>query len=183
MTERIIGGQNYSPECPECGSPRSTVRSASLDSHNHRIRLRKCLTCHGMFTTLEVSIPFSFSAADALKRERHNTQGPSRGSTDSFDVTPGRSDSIWMIYLRKGERNNLCGRGLHELEGDNVYVHPSGQRICRPCRRATMRASYRNRIDKMPPVLRDELREQRRLESARRVEYRKEWAKRKRAAA
>lgn len=30
-----------------------------------------------------------------------------------------------------------CGRGLHEMAGDNVYVSPDGKRRCRACRKAT----------------------------------------------
>ena len=174
---------NYSTGCPECGASRSEVRSASLDAVGHRIRHRRCYTCEGMFTTLEVAIPFSFSGADALKRERHSTEGPARRATDYFLVRRAERGNAWMIHMQYGLESNRCRRGLHVLEGDDVYVHPGGQRICKPCRRENSRARYANRMAKMPESLRAELREERRLESARRVEYRKEWMRRKREKA
>lgn len=174
---------NYSTVCPECGSSRSEVRSGSLDAVGHRIRLRRCFTCEEMFTTVEVAIPFSFSGADALKRERHGTDGHPRRATDYFMVQKTDRGNAWQIHMQYGRASNRCRKGLHVLEGDDVYVHPSGQRICKPCRRENSRERYANRMAKMPESLRAELREQRRVESAGRVEYRKEWMRRKRAAA
>lgn len=41
-------------------------------------------------------------------------------------------------------RKDRCRRG-HLLDGDNVYVDPSGQRTCLTCRRANDRARYARR--------------------------------------
>lgn len=173
---------NYGTVCPACGSSRSLVYAASMDNHGHRIRLRHCEVCPEQYTTLEVAIPFSYWEADGLTRERHGQKGVPRREPDTFVVQPTKSDTSWSIRLVKGKVSNKCRKGLHELEGENVYLHPSGQRVCKPCRRETMRASYRNRQDKMPASLKDEQREYRRLKSAERIEYRREWARRKRAA-
>jgi hypothetical protein len=40
----------------------------------------------------------------------------------------------------------LCGRGLHPMEGSNVYVSPNGTKVCKACRRkkdAAIRARKR----------------------------------------
>ena len=171
---------NFSPECPVCGSVRSRIRGASLDELGNRIRARRCEVCETTFTTLEVAIPFSFSGADSLKRQRHNSKNPMKKGTDSFVLTPSKAEDTWILQLRRGKVSDLCRRGLHELTGDDVYIHPSGQRVCKPCRRENTRERYANKIAKMPAVLREELREQRRLESAKRVDYRREWGRRKR---
>lgn len=173
--------RNYGTQCPECGSARNVVQQGSLDEQGHRIRRRVCLICEANYTTVEIALPFSFGSADALYRERHGLEGPQRRGNDQFIVS--ESGKGWHIKLEKGEASNRCRRGLHELEGENVYVSPKGQRVCNACRRAKAKERYANKIAKMPASLRDELREQRRLESASRVEYRTEWARRKRAAA
>jgi hypothetical protein len=166
------------PECPQCGSSVSGVATASLEAHGHRIRLRRCADCDSPFTTLEIAIPFSFAGADAAKADRLGRRVVRE--LDSFTVTQ-RSDESWSVRYNRGKPLNLCRKGLHKLEGDDVYVHPSGQRVCKPCRRDRMRISYRHRQDKMPAALKDEQREWRRLQSAERVEYRREWQRRKRA--
>src|SRR5688500_8398297 len=163
-----------SPECPECGSTRSTCATASMDSNGNRIRIRPCPDCETSYTTLEISIPFSFSGADSLKRGYHGTTGPVRRSTDAFTIQRGSKADTWVLRLTRGVESNHCRRGLHELVGDNVYVNPTnGQRVCKPCRRAATKQHYRHRIERMPAVLKDELREQRRLDSARRMRTRK----------
>ena len=165
---------NNGPECPECGSTRrSTCGTASMDTNGNRIRMRLCQDCETSYTTLEVSIPFSFSGADSLKRGYHGTTSPIRRTTDAFMVQRGKVPDTWVIRLKRGVESNYCRRGLHELTGDNVYLHPNGQRVCNPCRRATTNKHYRHRIDRMPAVLKDELREQRRLDSARRLRRRR----------
>ena len=174
---------NYGTECPACGSTRSLVYTASLDNRGHRIRLRHCEVCPEQYTTVEIAVPFSYWEADALTRVRHGQKGIPRREPDTFLVRPTKSATSWSIVLVKGSVSNKCRRGLHELAGDNVYIHPSGQRVCKPCRRETTKAAYANRIAKMPKSLRDELRAQRRRESAGRVEYKREWQRRKRQAA
>jgi hypothetical protein len=174
---------NYGTECPACGSTRSLVYSASLDARGHRIRMRHCEVCPEKFPTVEVAIPFSYWEADALTRERHGERGVPRREPDGFLVRPTTREASWSVRLIKGQKLNTCRKGLHELEGENVYNHPSGQRVCKPCRREKMRASYANRMSKMPASLRDELREDRRRKSAERVDYKREWARRKREAA
>lgn len=172
---------NLSPECPECGSARSLVRGASFDEQGHRIRARRCVVCETNFTTLEVAIPFRFSATDSLKRERHNTKGPMKKATDSFVLIPSRAEDTWILQLRRGRKSDLCGRGLHELSGDNVYVNKrTGHRVCKPCRRENSKERYANRMAKMPESIREDVREQWRADNEKRAEYRREWARRKR---
>ena len=169
---------NYGTECPACGSARTLVKTASLDERGHRIRIRHCEVCPEQFTTVEFAVPFNYWSAETLRRDaqpRNHRRAP-----DSFIVQRNRGG--WSFRLEEGVESNMCKRNLHELEGDNVYTHPSGQRVCKPCRRENDQQRYANRIAKMPAALRDELREQRRIDSARRVEYRKEWARRRRAA-
>lgn len=155
---------NLGVECPECGAPRNTVLGASQDSEGHRIRIRECVNCAVQFTTLEVAIPFSFSGADALKRERHGTRAPARASKDFFEVShvagdPRRANAgaHWTIRLRKGQRSNMCRKGQHELVGANVYVNPTnGQRACNPCRRESSKARYHHAMQNMPASIRAE---------------------------
>ncbi len=176
---------NYSVECPECGSPRAATESASLDENGNRIRLRKCDGCGGHFTTLEVAIPFSFSAADALKHEYRDAKLPPRKTKDRFVVTR-ETGLTWRITHVQGQRAETCRKGLHRLVGDNVYVNPTnGQRVCQPCRRESARARYHHMMDHMPQSIRDERnarnREYLRQNRAKRREYQREWARRKRA--
>jgi hypothetical protein len=167
------------PECPQCGSSISGVTTASLDAQGHRIRLRRCSGCDTKFTSLEIAIPFSFSGADAAKADRLGRRVVR--ALDTFTVTQ-TSESVWSVRHNPGKPLNLCRKGLHKLEGENLYVNPaSGHRVCKSCRREAMRAAYRYRQDRMPAALKEEQREQRRLESAARLASRREWLRRKRA--
>lgn len=42
--------------CPECHHPVSKVRDTGQDEDGHRIRLRECLNCAGLWATEEVPI-------------------------------------------------------------------------------------------------------------------------------
>lgn len=172
---------NYGTECPDCGAIRSRTTTASLDTEGHRIRQRQCEGCEGYFTTVEVAIPFSFSAVDSLKREYRNAKQPPRRTPDYFRVTHpesgvrGRVETVIQISLVRGRQSNRCRKGLHELAGDNVYVNKrTGSRVCQPCRRESARERYRHMMDNMPQSIRDE-------RNARNREYlRKRYAEGKR---
>jgi hypothetical protein len=45
-------------------------------------------------------------------------------------------------------QTNLCGRGLHLLEGDNLGVHENGDRYCKTCHKATMKKYRASRPSK-----------------------------------
>lgn len=172
---------NYGTECPECGAIRSRTTTASLDTEGHRIRQRQCEGCDAYFTTVEVAIPFSFSAVDALKREYRNAKQPPKRTPDYFRVTRsesqlrGRLDTVTTVSLVRGKRSNKCRKGLHVLAGDNVYVNKrTGQRVCNPCRRESANARYQHMMQNMPQSIRDE-------RNARNREYlRKRYAEGKR---
>src|SRR5687768_2617334 len=94
---------DYVAECPDCGAVRRRTDSASLDTEGHRIRLRQCLGCDAYFTTVEVAIPFSYSAANALKREYRKAKTPPRRTPDFFDVKypeKGTTDRGFEVLVR-----------------------------------------------------------------------------------
>ena len=153
---------NYGTECPDCGAVRSRTMTAGLDTEGHRIRHRQCEGCERYFTTVEVAIPFSFSAVDALKREYRDSKQPPRRTLDYFVVAPTEGAlqhlrPTFTIALVRGRWSNRCRKGLHELAGDNVYVNKrNGQRVCQACRRESAKARYRHMMDNMPQSIREE---------------------------
>ena len=176
---------NYGVECPECGSTRNTVSDASLDSNGHRIRIRQCEGCEQPFTTVEVAFPFSYSGANALKPEYRDRKQPPRKTLDYFRVSFPESEqerpdrharTVATVSLVKGRAYEKCRKGLHRLEGENVYVNKrTGARVCQPCRRESANARYRHMMDNMPQSIRDE-------RNARNREYlRKRYAESKRS--
>lgn len=43
---------------------------------------------------------------------------------------------------RRIDRGNMCGRGLHEMNSENTYTKPNGDRRCRVCHNAYQLERY-----------------------------------------
>lgn len=138
-----------SPECPECGTNRSDVLQAGYDMMGIRIRQRKCKECKHPFGTAEVVLPedFVFADTDVFKADRDHKKYESRVGRKVPQVAARRTKDVIVgsVRVSKGTKSNWCKKGLHKLEGDNLYIaKKNGHRICRGCRTITTRA-YKER--------------------------------------
>lgn len=141
-------------ECPECGGHRTTGTVAGHDPDGHRIRQRDCRECGHRFCTVEIALDFDFFRTDVDRRERRVAKMPARRSPDSIRVSYHPNGVGATIRLEPGRSlEDHCRRGLHKLEGRNVYYAPNGQRICNECRRIGARARYHGDMALLPPAI------------------------------
>lgn len=61
----------------------------------------------------------------------HLCRNPRCCNPDHLRVVTHREN---MLASHACKPRKLCGRRLHEMSGDNLYVSPGGARACRECR-------------------------------------------------
>jgi len=137
----------YGVECPECGDLRTGVSKAGFDQEGQRIRQRRCKNCRHVFTTVEAPISFVFNRLDVLRPDRARQHYKEfEAKNKSYTSIPRRMPDRLIVTARvmDGGLSNVCRKGLHQLEGDNLYLRSDGSRHCRKCGNANARA-YRRR--------------------------------------
>ena len=106
--------------CKSCGSPRSERHHKNGNTRDNRRSniIPLCRSCH-----MKIGHP------ENMERFRESAKRRIKATTEA-------------AAIEKRSRT-ICKRG-HQLSGDNLYVHPSGRRVCIECRKLHKR-NYRER--------------------------------------